>query len=76
MSTAAPTWACPPGIARGALMTMDEDHQAFERTRAEGLSSTHALTLAMHVQSIYSQSEGLFIRLLKKRGLRVRRMGD
>lgn len=65
---------------RGALMTMDEDHQGFERTRAEApvfySERAHALALAMHVQSLYLQIEGQFIRLLEKRGLRVRRVGD
>lgn len=65
---------------REALSIMDEDARGFETTRAEAPSfyseRGHALALAMHVQSLYSQIEDLLIRLLEKRGQRVRRTGD
>ena len=65
---------------RVALATMDEDHHGFETTLAEApdfySERSHALALAMHVQSLYSQIEDLLIRRLEKRSLMVRRLGD
>ena len=65
---------------RGALTMMDEDHRGFELTRVKAPAfyseRSHALTLAMHVQSLYSQIEDLLIRLTGKRGLGPRRTGD
>lgn len=65
---------------RGALTMMDEDHRGFDLTRAEAPAfyseRSHALALAMHVQSLYSQIEDLLIRLTEKRGMGPRRTGD
>ena len=59
---------------------MNEDHRVFELTRAEAPAfyseRSHALALATHVQSLYSQIEDLLIRLTDKRGLGPRRTGD
>lgn len=65
---------------RGALTMMDEDHRGFELTRVGAPAfyseRSHALALAMHVQSLYSQIEDLLIRSTDKRGLGPRRTGD
>lgn len=59
---------------------MHEDHQAFEKTRADAPAfyseRSHALALTVNVQSLYSEIQDLFIRLMEKSGLSVRRTGD
>lgn len=80
MSMVDPTLDLSLERLRVALATMDEDHRGFETTRAEAPAfyseRSHALALAMHVQSLYSQIEDLFIRLIEKRELRLRKVGN
>lgn len=63
-----------------ALMEMEEDHRALERTRAEAPAHyserIHALTMAMHIQGLYSRTEELLDRVMEERALGLRRATD
>jgi hypothetical protein len=63
-----------------ALVAMEEDHRILERVRSEAPAlyseRSHALAMAMHIQSLYSRTEDLLDRVMRERGVGLRRTND